>query len=125
MRHVSGRISHVVQIPNSGDPISCGVLCPFGGPDHGHAAELLKRRTIRAAIQSHCGLNASNESTRARVNEAYGKLPLSFEANRGQTNDRVKFLSRGSGYSLFLTSSDAVMAVSRNLSAGMDGLLYH
>ena len=35
--------------------------------------------------------------------KAYGKLPLSFEINRGQTDSRVKFLSRGSGYSLFLT----------------------
>ncbi|MDD5035849.1 MAG: hypothetical protein PHE55_13945 [Methylococcaceae bacterium] len=32
--------------------------------------------------------------------ESYGKLPLSFEANRGQTDDQVKFLSRGQGYSL-------------------------
>src|SRR5258705_2047403 len=44
------------------------------------------------------------------VMEHYGKLPLHFEANAGQTNDQVKFLSRGSGYSLFLTSSEVVMA---------------
>lgn len=42
-----------------------------------------------------------NETTQARVSESYGKLPLSFEANWGQTNPQVKFLSRGSGYSLF------------------------
>src|SRR6266850_3198159 len=40
---------------------------------------------------------------------AYGKFPLSFEANQGQTNPRVKFLSRGSGYSLFLTPTEAVL----------------
>jgi hypothetical protein len=33
-----------------------------------------------------------------RILESYGKLPLSFEANRGQTDGRVKFLSRTSGY---------------------------
>jgi hypothetical protein len=27
----------------------------------------------------------------------YGKLPLSFEKNQGQTDARVKFLSRGAG----------------------------
>jgi len=43
----------------------------------------------------------------------YGKLPLSFEANRGQTDERVKFLSRGSGYSLFLTKNEAVIALKR------------
>lgn len=43
--------------------------------------------------------------------EAYGKLPLSFEANQGQTDSQVKFLSRGSGYTLFLTPSEAVVAL--------------
>ncbi len=28
---------------------------------------------------------------------SYGKLPLSFEANQGQTDPRVRFLARGSG----------------------------
>jgi beta-propeller repeat-containing protein len=43
--------------------------------------------------------------------EAYGKLPLMFEANRGQTDRRVKFLSRGPGYTLFLTPTEAVLAL--------------
>ena len=49
--------------------------------------------------------------TKKQVSEAYGKLPLSFEANRGQTDPQVKFLSRGSGYSLFLTQEDAVIVL--------------
>ena len=40
---------------------------------------------------------SSAEPTQARLAESYGKLPLSFEANRGQTDSRVKFLSRGVG----------------------------
>ena len=48
---------------------------------------------------------------KAQVQETYGKLPLSFEANRGQTDSRVKFLNRGRGYTLFLTPSEAVMAL--------------
>ena len=39
----------------------------------------------------------------------YGKLPLSFEANQGQTDARVKFLSRGRDRTLFLTSTEAVL----------------
>ncbi len=54
---------------------------------------------------------ASAPPINARVVEAYGKLPLSFEANQGQTTSEVKFLSRGSGYSLFLTSTEAVLAL--------------
>ncbi|MET0753771.1 MAG: Calx-beta domain-containing protein [Pyrinomonadaceae bacterium] len=42
-------------------------------------------------------------------NEAYGKIPLSFEQNRGQTDAQAKFLARGAGYSLFLTETEAVM----------------
>ena len=35
--------------------------------------------------------------------EAYGKLPLHFEVNRGQTSDEVRFFSRGPGYGFYLT----------------------
>jgi Beta-propeller repeat len=42
---------------------------------------------------------------------AYGKLPLAFEANQGQTAADVRFLSRGDGYSLFLTEQEAVLAL--------------
>jgi len=45
--------------------------------------------------------------------KAYGQLPLSFEANRGQTDQRVKFLSHGSGYSLFLNGDEAVLALKK------------
>src|SRR5881628_4163391 len=51
------------------------------------------------------------QATKQQVLVAYGKLPLSFEANQGQTDPEVKFLSRGSGYTLFLTSNEAVLAL--------------
>ena len=38
-------------------------------------------------------------------------VPLSFEANQGQTDSQAKFLSRGDGYSLFLTSHEAVFTL--------------
>ena len=50
------------------------------------------------------------------LRESYGKLPLSFEANQGQTDGRVKFLSRGSGYSLFLTPTEAVLSLKSSKS---------
>jgi Abnormal spindle-like microcephaly-assoc'd, ASPM-SPD-2-Hydin/Beta-propeller repeat len=49
----------------------------------------------------------------ARVAETYGKLPLTFEANRGQSDKQVKFLSRGEGYTLFLTQDEAVLSLRR------------
>ncbi len=42
----------------------------------------------------------------------FGSLPLSFEANTGQTDGRVKFLARGAGYTLFLTQNEAVLSLS-------------
>jgi hypothetical protein len=48
-------------------------------------------------------------SLKAKVTERFGRLPLAFEANQGQSDDRVKFLSRGRGYSLLLTPAEAVL----------------
>lgn len=53
----------------------------------------------------------ADSQLRPRSTEGYGKLPLSFEINQGQTNGQVKFLSRGSGYNLFLTSTAAVLSL--------------
>ncbi len=52
-----------------------------------------------------------------RVAANYGKIPLTFEANRGQTDARVQFLSRGAGYSLFLTPGKVVLNLERQPAA--------
>jgi hypothetical protein len=56
--------------------------------------------------------------TKARVNAAYGQLPLSFEANVGQAAPQVDFISRGSGYTLFLTPREAVLALRTSRKTG-------
>jgi hypothetical protein len=43
------------------------------------------------------------------VQATFGKLPLSFETNRGQSDSRVRFLARGAGYTFFLTQTEAVI----------------
>ncbi|HEX3082944.1 MAG TPA: hypothetical protein VHP99_00335, partial [Pyrinomonadaceae bacterium] len=53
----------------------------------------------------------TDDQSSLRASEAYGKLPLSFEINQGQTTGQVKFISRGSGYNLFLTSTEAVLSL--------------
>ena len=40
-------------------------------------------------------------------------VPLSFEPNQGQAASTVQFLSRGSGYALFLTADEAVLRLER------------
>src|ERR1700735_3972342 len=42
---------------------------------------------------------------------SYGKLPLSFEANQGQGDPTVQFLSHGQGYTLLLREGEAVLAL--------------
>jgi pimeloyl-ACP methyl ester carboxylesterase len=74
-------------------------------------SNVLHRPTLEDSIMP-ISKDAAGKEQQAHLREAYGKLPLSFEANKGQTDSRVKFLSRGSGYSLFLTSNEAVLALS-------------
>jgi len=45
-----------------------------------------------------------------QVLATYSHLPLIFEPNRGQTDASVRFLARGSGYGLYLTPNQAVLA---------------
>jgi hypothetical protein len=82
----------------------------------GAAAIVLLIGTLAGAISlrkpsqpSVAGDSATIDETAAA--KAYGKLPLSFEANHGQTDDRVKFLARGGGYSLYLTGDEAVLSL--------------
>ena len=50
---------------------------------------------------------ADSTARQERSTEAYRRLPLSFEINRGQADADVLFLARGSGYTLLLTPSEA------------------
>jgi uncharacterized repeat protein (TIGR01451 family) len=52
-----------------------------------------------------------------RAIATYSKLPLRFEANQGQADEQVKFLARGSGYGLFLTSTESVLVLRKSEAA--------
>lgn len=47
----------------------------------------------------------------ATLQSGYGKLPLSFEANHGQWDASVQFVTRGGGHALFLTPGEAVLSL--------------
>ena len=53
------------------------------------------------------------DPAKARIAGNFGKLPLSFEINKGQIDQSVKFLSHGAGYDLFLTATEAVLRVDK------------
>jgi len=79
-----------------------GVLITFHGRLHAPKNTLAER-----GITTVAGVNAP------RVAASYGKLPLSFEVNGGQTDPQVRFLSRGRGYTLFLTGDEAVLTIQK------------
>jgi hypothetical protein len=56
-------------------------------------------------------LNAADKDTQLRMTGEYGKIPLGFEVNQGQTDAQVQFLSRGAGYTVFLTPTSAVLSL--------------
>jgi len=85
--------------------IACGLVV-LGllswAPPLGTAQDLLQQSS-----QSPRALEPSPPVTRPGP---YGHLPLSFEANQGQTDEQVQFLAHGQGYTLFLTAREAVFA---------------
>ena len=63
----------------------------------------------------HSSEHASSQgmhALRQRAVQRLAALPLRFEPNRGQMNRQVRFLARGSGYTLFLTAREAVLSLS-------------
>jgi hypothetical protein len=67
-------------------------------------------RLTRASVTDREGVER-NTAIRRRIAEAYGKLPLAFEANDGQTDSRVKFLAHGRDYTIFVTANGHVLSL--------------
>src|SRR5580658_78423 len=65
-----------------------------------------------ASVVPPVSASQADPKVQAKILDNYSKLPLAFEANHGQTDKRVKFLSRTGGYTLFLTEVEAVLVLS-------------
>src|SRR6266481_5336821 len=76
-------------------------------------APLINQNAINqsARVVSPTSASQADPKAQAKILDQYGKLPLSFEANHGQADGRVKFLSRTGGYTVFLTADEAVLAL--------------
>ncbi|MFY9572362.1 MAG: hypothetical protein WAV20_13260, partial [Blastocatellia bacterium] len=60
---------------------------------------------VRIAFpESSPALSHPDQPSTTRLSVAHSELPIMFEANVGQSDPQVKFLSRGAGYTIFLTS---------------------
>ena len=94
-----------------------GVLFAFFCSAVAASAQASGKPDIAASVKPTAGTSAANQE---RALKAYGTLPLSFEANQGQTADVVRFLARGDGYTLFLTPTGAVLTLPE-ASGGANG----
>lgn len=77
-------------------------------PKEAHAANAGNIETT-PAVSKEQGLRAS-----------FDALPLAFEANQGQTDPQVKYMARGNGYKLYLTSSQAIIALESQRKAASE-----
>jgi hypothetical protein len=79
----------------------------LGLGSHHHAQDAMARRPSSPLPAS------SNRSLKSKpdVRALLGDLPLIFEPNQSQADPRAKFLARGAGYTLFLETTGAVLAM--------------
>jgi hypothetical protein len=70
-----------------------------------HRGRLARRRMACERLE--------DRTVPSAVGDAFGSIPLSFEANHGQAAAHVQFLSRGPGYGLSLTGTEAVLTLNR------------
>src|ERR1700746_1143810 len=79
---------------------------------------LLTIFTTSLVVLQHSSANTGTlvqpSSNTGSVDAAYGKMPLSLERNDGQMPEDVRFVSHGDGYQLFLTNTEAVLALRRS-----------
>jgi hypothetical protein len=85
-------------------PLFLAIIC-FG---------LLQRMQAAGNILADRQISATLGRTQPRLAARYGKLPLSFEMNQGQTDTRVRFLARGGGYTVFLTDAEALLSLRKS-----------
>jgi len=95
--------------------IGLGLAPALAMKSEGKSVHVLRQVPATTGVAAEAGpanprATLTSPSVRAPLIEAYAKLPLHFELNRGQTDKNVKFLSHGQGYTLFLTGTESVIS---------------
>ncbi len=89
----------------------------MGRHPNGKAGILKKMRNL-AALLALTGSVVALHAAKPQASNPLANLPLSFEANRGQTDPRVRFLVRQKGFNLFLTPRGSVMVLNQRGKSG-------
>ena len=69
-------------------------------------------KTLRTIELARTASLSEPTQSKAQVVQAYGQLELSFEANHGQTDSRVDFITHAPGATVYITPTEAVMVLS-------------
>lgn len=80
----------------------CGLFAGVWKLNNSHSTSSAAKASARAA---------ATPAQRQHVLSQLANLPVSFEANQGQTDSSVKFLARGTGYTAFFTPTEATFAL--------------
>ncbi len=114
---VAGRVRTRTMAATPLSPLPRARLTGSARTVRGAAASRANSKTLGAtapllvAATDPLSTTSAAISDTSALSDAYGHLPLSFEANQGQTDGSVRYVARGAGYSLYLTGTDAVLAL--------------
>jgi len=75
--------------------------------------------SIIMAMAIDFSYSAPPAATKESISAQFAKLPLYFERNVGQTDARVKYLTRGPGYILYFTPTEIVLSLRSQASLRM------
>ena len=92
--------------------ITLAVLALSGAIAFLHFSERSTSRSAAGIDRVNPGSPSASDNA-ANIREAYGKLPLAFEQNRGDGEGGTNFRARGAGYTLSLSATAASFLLSR------------
>lgn len=94
-------------LPRASSLLILGVLLPLASAlvDSGLCAQTARKPGDGS------GVSAQNKQ---KIAASAIKMPLFFEANEGQTDPSVRFLTRSGGYTMFLTPTETVLVEGKN-----------
>lgn len=75
------------------------------------------QKAVKASGLEKIKVNETPQIDIQEFSKSINQLPMSFEANTGQIDRRVKFTARGQGYKLFLTGHEAVLNLQKTIAS--------
>jgi len=99
--------------PRTGALVFCFLLVIGTGLlsiDATQASQLQKSQAV-LETKAHANRGAPDPKHKAKILSEYGRLPLQFEANKGQTDPQVQFVAHAKQFDLFLLPDEVVFAI--------------